>query len=144
MFFLVTRGLHLSIEFTGGTVMEVEYAQAADSARCRGAVKELAEPGEVQVQNFGTARDVLIRLPVRGGAAVRLAGQACSPRCAGRAGRCRRKQYTTPQGRAGVVAVVHPPPSAEPVQARMSSSARRWAPSWPATAPGLRWASSAS
>jgi preprotein translocase subunit SecF len=65
VFFLVTRGLHLSVEFTGGTVMEVEYAQAADIGRVRATVQEL-KFGEVQVQKFGTSRDVLVRLPVRG------------------------------------------------------------------------------
>ncbi len=65
VFFLVTRGLHLSIEFTGGTVVEVEYAQSADLPKVREAVEALGF-GEVQVQNFGTSRDVLIRLPLRG------------------------------------------------------------------------------
>jgi preprotein translocase subunit SecF len=65
VFFLVTRGLHLSIEFTGGTVMEVQYAQSADIVKVRSDVEALGF-GEVQVQNFGTSRDVLIRLPLRG------------------------------------------------------------------------------
>jgi preprotein translocase subunit SecF len=65
VFFLVTRGLHLSIEFTGGTVIEAGYAQAADVAKVRSTVEGL-KFGEVQVQNFGSSRDVLIRLPVRG------------------------------------------------------------------------------
>ncbi|WP_428421586.1 protein translocase subunit SecF [Methylibium sp.] len=65
VFFLVTRGLHLSIEFTGGTVLEVEYAKSADVPRVRAAVEALGF-GEVQVQNFGTSRDVLVRLPLRG------------------------------------------------------------------------------
>jgi len=64
VFFLFTRGLHLSVEFTGGTVMEVEYAQAADMGRVRETVQAL-KLGEVQVQKFGTSRDVLIRLPLR-------------------------------------------------------------------------------
>jgi preprotein translocase subunit SecF len=64
VFFLVTRGLHLSIEFTGGNVVEVEYAQSADVGKVRGTVEALGF-GEVQVQNFGTSRDVLIRLPLR-------------------------------------------------------------------------------
>jgi len=67
VFFLVTRGLHLSIEFTGGTVLEVEYAQSADVNKARAAVESL-QLGEVQVQTFGTSRDVLIRIPVRGDA----------------------------------------------------------------------------
>jgi len=65
VFFLVTRGLHLSIEFTGGSVIEVQYAQSADLERVRHSVDALGY-GEVQVQNFGTSRDVLIRLPLRG------------------------------------------------------------------------------
>jgi preprotein translocase subunit SecF len=64
VFFLVTRGLHLSIEFTGGTLVEVRYAQTADINRTRGIVETLGF-GEVQVQQFGSSRDVLIRLPVR-------------------------------------------------------------------------------
>ncbi|MBA4111313.1 MAG: protein translocase subunit SecF [Leptothrix sp. (in: Bacteria)] len=65
VFFLVTRGLHLSIEFTGGSVIEVQYAQSADLEKVRRTVDALGY-GEVQVQNFGTSRDVLIRLPLRG------------------------------------------------------------------------------
>ena len=63
VFFLATRGLHFSVEFTGGTIMEVEYAAAADLGKTRAAVESLGF-GEVQVQNFGTSRDVLIRLPL--------------------------------------------------------------------------------
>ncbi|HET8869230.1 MAG TPA: protein translocase subunit SecF [Aquabacterium sp.] len=66
VFFLFTRGLHLSIEFTGGSLIEVQYAQSADLNKARSAVESLGL-GEVQVQNFGTSRDVLIRLPLRGG-----------------------------------------------------------------------------
>jgi preprotein translocase subunit SecF len=65
VFFIVTRGLHLSIEFTGGTVIEVAYTEPADINRVRSTVEAL-KLGEVQVQKFGTSRDVLIRLPVRG------------------------------------------------------------------------------
>jgi len=67
VFFLATRGLHLSIEFTGGTLVEVQYAQAADINKARHAVDTLGF-GEVQVQTFGTSRDVLIRVPLRGDA----------------------------------------------------------------------------
>lgn len=65
VFFLVTRGLHLSIEFTGGSVIETRYAQSADVGKVRATVEAL-NYGEVQAQNFGTSRDVLIRLPLRG------------------------------------------------------------------------------
>ena len=66
VFFLVTRGLHLSVEFTGGTVMEVAYTQPAELPKVRETVASLGY-AEVQVQNFGTARDVMIRLPVQKG-----------------------------------------------------------------------------
>ena len=65
-FFLFSRGLHLSVEFTGGTVMEVSYSQPADLTKVRGVVSSLGY-SEVQVQNFGTARDVMIRLPAQKG-----------------------------------------------------------------------------
>ena len=66
LFFLVSRGLHLSVEFTGGTVMEVSYSQPADLGQVRSKISALGYT-DVQVQNFGTARDVLIRMPVRAG-----------------------------------------------------------------------------
>jgi len=66
VFFLFHRGLHLSVEFTGGTVMEVAYTQPADLESVRKAVSSLGYE-DVQVQNFGTARDVIIRLPARKG-----------------------------------------------------------------------------
>jgi len=64
--FLAVRGLHLSIEFTGGTVLEVSYPQAADLGQIRRSVEQLGFT-DAQVQNFGTARDVMIRLPLRKG-----------------------------------------------------------------------------
>jgi preprotein translocase subunit SecF len=66
VFFLFSRGLHLSVEFTGGTVMEVGYSQPADVAKIRGVVGSLGYT-DIQVQNFGTARDVMIRLPAQKG-----------------------------------------------------------------------------
>jgi preprotein translocase subunit SecF len=66
VFFLFSRGLHLSVEFTGGTVMEVSYSQPADLSQVRGVVSGLGY-NDVQVQNFGTARDVMIRLPAQKG-----------------------------------------------------------------------------
>jgi preprotein translocase subunit SecF len=66
VFFLFSRGLHLSVEFTGGTLMEVSYSQPADLQKVRGTVATLGF-GEVQVQNFGSARDVMIRLPAQKG-----------------------------------------------------------------------------
>lgn len=66
VFFLFSRGLHLSVEFTGGTLMEVSYSQPADLNAMRSTVAKLGL-SDVQVQNFGSARDVLIRLPVQKG-----------------------------------------------------------------------------
>ena len=66
VFFLVTRGLHLSVEFTGGTVVEVAYSQPADLDQVRGAMAKMGY-ADAQVQNFGTSRDVLIRLPLQKG-----------------------------------------------------------------------------
>jgi preprotein translocase subunit SecF len=63
VFFLATKGLHFSIEFTGGTLMEVSYAQAPNLDTIRKALEAdgFADP---QVQNFGSSRDVLIRVPL--------------------------------------------------------------------------------
>jgi preprotein translocase subunit SecF len=98
VFFIATRGLHLSIEFTGGTVLEVEYAQTADINRTRETVEKMGF-GEVQVQNFGTSRDVLVRLPVRGDVKQsEIAGQVFAALCKAESGSVSTKQYTTPQG----------------------------------------------
>jgi len=64
--FLVFRGLNLSIEFTGGTVMEVAFRAPANLEAIRTAIGA-TEKGEFQVQSFGSADDVLIRLPARSG-----------------------------------------------------------------------------
>ncbi len=66
VFFLFSRGLHLSVEFTGGTVMEVSYSQPANLEKLRAKVSALGFT-DVQVQNFGSARDVMIRLPAQKG-----------------------------------------------------------------------------
>ncbi len=66
VFFLFSRGLHLSVEFTGGTVMEVGYTQAADVGKVRDTVAGLGFT-DVQVQTFGSAREVMIRLPAQKG-----------------------------------------------------------------------------
>ena len=64
VFFLATRGLHFSIEFTGGTVMEASYSKAAAPERIRAALNGIGLT-DISVQNFGTSRDVLIRLPLK-------------------------------------------------------------------------------
>ncbi len=98
VFFLVTRGLHLSIEFTGGTVLEVEYAQAADINKTRSTVEAMGY-GEVLVQNFGTSRDVLIRLPIRGDVKQsEVAAGVFERLCAAEGGSVSARQFSTPQG----------------------------------------------
>ncbi|HYD79634.1 MAG TPA: protein translocase subunit SecF [Paucimonas sp.] len=64
VFFLFYKGLHLSIEFTGGTLMEVSYAKPADVEGVRKTIERLGY-ADAQVQNFGKAQDVLIRLPAK-------------------------------------------------------------------------------
>ncbi len=65
VFFLATKGLNFSIEFTGGTVIEVGYKQSADVDAIR---KTLADAGyKAEVQNFGSSREVLIRMHLEKG-----------------------------------------------------------------------------
>jgi preprotein translocase subunit SecF len=64
VFFLVTKGLHLSVEFTGGTVMEISYQQTAPLNTIRADLTKLGYQ-DIQVQNFGSSKDVLIRLPLQ-------------------------------------------------------------------------------
>ncbi|MDP1535537.1 MAG: protein translocase subunit SecF, partial [Rubrivivax sp.] len=100
VFFLTTRGLHLSIEFTGGTVVEVQYAQSDDIERTRSTVEGMGF-GEVQVQKFGTSRDVLIRLPVRGDVKqADVAGTVFAALCKAESGTVQTKQYVSTQGEA--------------------------------------------
>ena len=98
VFFIATRGLYLSIEFTGGTVMEVEYTQAADINKTRSTVEAMGF-GEVQVQKFGTSRDVLIRLPVRGDIKqADVSSTVFAALCSAESGTVSTRQYVTPQG----------------------------------------------
>ncbi len=64
IFFLVTKGLHLSIEFTGGTLMELRYQQAAPLDNIRENILKLGY-SEVQVQSFGSSKNVIVRVPLQ-------------------------------------------------------------------------------
>jgi len=66
VYFLAVHGLNMGVDFTGGTVMEVNYPQAADLGKVRAAVDGIGLK-EASVQNFGTSHDVLIRLPIKAG-----------------------------------------------------------------------------
>lgn len=61
---LAFKGLNLGIDFTGGTLVEIGYPQAADITKIRGALEEQGLK-DASVQSFGSVRDVLIRLPIR-------------------------------------------------------------------------------
>ena len=62
VFFLATKGLNFSIEFTGGTLIEVSYQQPADVENIRETLEKAGWKAEVQ--NFGSSRDVLIRMHI--------------------------------------------------------------------------------
>jgi preprotein translocase subunit SecF len=64
IFFLWSKGLNYGVDFTGGTVMEVSYPQAANIDSIRKAVDSIGLK-DATVQNFGTSSDVLIRLPIK-------------------------------------------------------------------------------
>jgi preprotein translocase subunit SecF len=65
VFFLATKGLNFSIEFTGGTLIEVSYPQSADVEGIRQTLEKAGWKAEVQ--NFGSSRDVLIRMHIEKG-----------------------------------------------------------------------------
>lgn len=62
--FLISRGLNLGVDFTGGTILEVNYAQSANLPEIRKAISDLGVK-DASVQNFGTSQAVLVRLPAK-------------------------------------------------------------------------------
>ena len=64
VFFLATKGLNFGVDFTGGTVIELHYAQSPDLAKVRAQLAEINLQDAV-VQNFGSSLDVLIQVPVK-------------------------------------------------------------------------------
>jgi len=115
VFFLVTRGLHLSIEFTGGTVIETAYAQAADIAKVRSTVETL-DFSEVQVQNFGSSRDVLIRLQTGEGVKQdEVVGRVFGELCRVEGGTVSTRMLTD-QGQSVGKPVCQTPAGAEPIE----------------------------
>ena len=100
VFFLITRGLHFSIEFTGGTVIEVEYSRAAEIEKTRLVVEKLGF-GELQVQNFGSSRDVMIRLPLSGKIKqTEQVGLVFTALCSAEAGQISQRQSISEKGEA--------------------------------------------
>jgi preprotein translocase subunit SecF len=116
VFFLSTRGLHFSIEFTGGTVIEVAYPQAADIEKTRQVIEKMGF-GEVQVQNFGSSRDVMIRLPLRADIKqTELVDHVFAELCKSNAGTITQVQSVTPQGEAVSKQVCNTAAGAEPIK----------------------------
>ncbi len=116
VFFLSTRGLHFSIEFTGGTVIEVAYPQPADIEKTRQVIEKMGF-GEVQVQNFGSSRDVMIRLPLRADIKqTELVDHVFAELCKSNAGTITQMQSVTPQGEAVSKQVCNTAAGVEPIK----------------------------
>lgn len=98
VFFLVSKGLHFSVEFTGGTLMEVNYPAAPQLDPIRAVLEKEGFP-DAQVQNFGTSRDLLIRLPARKGLESSRVSEMvmASLSAAGGAPELRRVEFVGPQ-----------------------------------------------
>ena len=98
VFFIVTKGLHFSVEFKGGTVMELKYPGAANPEKIRGELVKLGYE-HPEVTSFGTAQDVMLRLPiietVSGAAGSQIAFNAL---CKAEGGATRQINSVTPQG----------------------------------------------
>jgi len=120
VFFIVTRGLYFSIEFTGGTVIELEYAQAADIVKTREVVEHMGF-GEVQVTKFGTSHDVLIRLPLRGEAkATDVVTRVFGELCKAESGTVSSKQFVSDKGEAIAKQVCTTAANVEPLKLQRS------------------------
>jgi preprotein translocase subunit SecF len=98
VFFLITRGLHFSVEFTGGTVMELQYPHAADLEKIRHNLEKLGFE-QPEVTPFGTARDVMLRLPIRKNApGANSSANVFAALCAAESGTPKQVQVTTDKG----------------------------------------------
>ncbi|MEK9715122.1 MAG: protein translocase subunit SecF, partial [Methylophilaceae bacterium] len=62
-FFLFQKGLNYGVDFTGGTIIEISYEEKANVDEIREQLTQI-NLNEIQVQNFGTDKDVLIRMPL--------------------------------------------------------------------------------
>ena len=97
VFFLLTKGLNYSVEFTGGTVMELHYQHAADQEKIRANLTRLGYSPEVT--SFGTANDILLRLPVlKNTNGVAGSNVVFNALCTGEGGSAKQVQQTTAKG----------------------------------------------
>jgi preprotein translocase subunit SecF len=98
VFFLITRPLHFSVEFTGGTVMELRYPHAADQEKVRHSLEKLGYE-QPEVASFGTAQDIMLRLPsVKHATGVSNSTTVFNAICASENGTPKQVQATTPKG----------------------------------------------
>ncbi|MFC0254101.1 protein translocase subunit SecF [Massilia consociata] len=98
VFFLVTKGLHYSVEFTGGTVMELRYPHAADQEKIRSTLRGIGYEAP-EVASFGTAQDIMLRLPIiEGQAAAGTSSKVFDAICASEQGTPKVSQVTTDKG----------------------------------------------
>ena len=98
VFFLVTKGLHYSVEFTGGTVMELRYPQAADQEKIRATLRATGYEAP-EVTTFGNAQSILLRLPIiEGQAQAGASAKAFSAICTSEQGTPKVTQVTTDKG----------------------------------------------
>jgi len=95
---LATKGLNLGVDFTGGTVMEVNYPHSADIPAIRDTLGKIGLI-DATVQNFGTSHDVMVRLPVKAGVtSARLSEQVFQAmQAADNAAKLQRVEFVGPQ-----------------------------------------------
>jgi preprotein translocase subunit SecF len=98
VFFLVHKGLHFSVEFTGGTKMELRYPQAADQEKIRHKLETLGYEAP-EVTSFGTARDIMLRLPIlKGQTGAESSTKVFNALCASEAGVPKQVESVTADG----------------------------------------------
>jgi len=116
VFFLVTRSLNFSVEFTGGTVIEIEYAKTAELEKTRHVVEKMGF-GEIVVQNFGSSHDVMLRLPLRGDIKqTEQVDRVFTELCSAESGRISQRQVVSDKGEAISKQVCLTADGAEPVK----------------------------
>jgi preprotein translocase subunit SecF len=98
VFFLFHKGLNFSVEFTGGTVMELHYPHPADQEKIRTTLRGMGY-SHPEVASFGTAQDIMLRLPiVQGTPAASASGAVFNAICASESGTPKVTQVTTAKG----------------------------------------------
>ena len=98
VFFLVTKNLNFSVEFTGGTVMELHYPKAADQEKIRNTLRGMGY-SHPEVASFGTAQDIMLRLPIVEGAPAASSSTAVfNAICRDEQGTSKQTQTTTDKG----------------------------------------------